>query len=100
MQTFPIGHYAIKLGRFDAYIARKILSHTGWTVKVDDGADIGSTDLWRKMTVLAIVPPEKVEQIETLLEAAYDEKRQKERTAKARHQIAVKNILKGYEVQL
>lgn len=97
MRTFPIGHYAIKAGRFDGYIACKIVAHTEWTVKVEDGFGLGRTETWRKLNVLAVVPPEKIEDIVTLLEAAYEEKRHKERTAKAQHQIAVRNILKGYE---
>lgn len=92
MKPFPIGHYAVRKGPMFGYLVREVANQTDWTVKIAEG------DTWRKLDVVAVVPPEKVESIVELLEAAEGEKRRREREAKVAHQIAVSKILEGYSV--
>lgn len=94
MNLIP-GHYAVKKDRFAGFIVRKIIDQSHALVKVEN--NYGGADTWRKLNVVAMVPPEKAEGIAAALEKADNDRNYAIRAATVSHQLAVKQIIQGYE---
>ncbi len=94
MKNYPLGHHAVKQQRLAGYISAPIIAQTDATVKV-----LGryGPNTWRKLDLEAVVPPENIESVKELLTSAGAERDRRMREAKGAHQVAVRQILKGYE---
>lgn len=96
-KTFAIGHFAVRRSVGETLV-REIVHQTNSTVQVKDPS--GSVNVWRKLELMAVVPPELAKDIEQKLAGAQGEYRRRVRAAEVARQAAFKEIIKGYEAWL
>lgn len=90
----PAGHFAARR-LTGGILLREIISQSYGQVMVK--GEWGESLTWRKLDLIAVVPPDEVEKLRERLQSAQAERDRRRREAEVSYQIKVRELLKGRE---